>query len=465
MIENQRPVTPTNTGRNVVSHRSNQRVATPHLPRNILIGLGFAFLLACVEGALWLFNPFHLFGSAAPQNLPILLSHFVHTPLLWLVLLLQVIALCVLVQFADKPLALRRYLKEVQKAQEQYRALYTPLTSWPAIYERSVIRYQDTPDLSTPGQVQHMSMLELVQDLRSASPDSQSHQLILGPSGAGKTTFLYFYQFSVLQRTRPLIFGRDKIPVYIPLRNYSLYLQNHDTMSFQDEQVVGVPSLLDFLHASDLVGLHHLRPFLQQLAAQGRILFLCDGFNEIDEQYRVAVTGELAKMMGQHQNQLVLTCREIDFQEQPRLTQAVAENLVGRVYINPLDDLQMRSFVERFIQEQGEGKKWRHTAGQVMEVIDRSRLRDHCTNPLMFFALIEIIDDLGVVRGRQLDTRGLLLRAFVKHLIQSEMSQPRWSNAALTEHDVELFLSELACAASWANNTSAIQIPVSSKRG
>jgi len=111
MLENQRPVTPTNTGRNVVSQRSNQRVATPHLPRNILIGFGFALLLTCIEGALWLFNPFHLFGIAAPQNLPTLLSHFVHTPLLWLVLLLQVIALCVLVQFADKPLALRRYLK------------------------------------------------------------------------------------------------------------------------------------------------------------------------------------------------------------------------------------------------------------------------------------------------------------------------------------------------------------------
>ncbi|HEX9132378.1 MAG TPA: HEAT repeat domain-containing protein, partial [Ktedonobacteraceae bacterium] len=465
MIEDQRPVTPTDTGRNVVSHRSNQRIGMPRLPRNILIGVGFALILTCIEGALWIFNPFHLFGSAAPQNLPTLLSDVVHTPLLWLVLLLQVIVLCVLVHFADKPLALLRYIKEVRKAQERYRALFTPLTSWPAIYERSIIRYQDTPDLSTPGQVQHISMLELVQDLGSSPTASLSHQLILGPPGAGKTTLLYFYQFSVLQRPRPLIFGRDKIPVYIPLMNFSLYLENHGTGSAQDKLFVGTPSLLDFLHASDLVGIDHLRPLLQKLAAQGRILFLCDGLNEIDEKYRVAVAEELAAMMGQIQNQLVLTCREIDFQGQPQLAQAVTENLVARAYINPLDDNEVRSFVERFIEEQDEGKKWRHTAGQVMEVIDRSRLRDHCANPLLFFALMEIIDGLGVIRGKQLDTRGQLLRAFVNHLIQQEMSQPRWSDAAPTEHDVLLFLSELACAARWANNTNAIQIPVSSKKG
>ncbi len=465
MIEDQRPVTPTNTGRNVISHRSNRRVAMPRLPRNILIGVGFAFLLTCIESALWIFNPVHLFGNAAAHSLPTLFTNIVHTPLLWLVLFLQVIALCLLVHFADKPLALQRYRKEVQKAQEHYRALYTPLTSWPAIYERSVTRYQDTPDLSTPGQVQHSTLFELVQDLGSASQALQSHQLILGPPGAGKTTLLYFYQFSILRRIRPVLYGRGKIPIYIPLRDYSLYLELHDGGSSRDERVVGTPSLFDFLRASDLVGIHHLRPFLQNLAAQGRILFLCDGFDEIDEQYRVAVAGELADMMGQIQNQVVLTCREIDFQEQPQLARAVAENLVGRVYINPLDDKQARSFVERFIEGQDKGKKWRHTAGQVMEVVDHSRLRDHCTNPLMFFAFMEIIDGLGVIRGKQLDTRGLLLRAFVKHLIQSERSHPRWSNTATTEHDVVLFLSELACAAHWESTPDAIQIPVSRYKG
>ncbi len=464
-MEDQRSVTPTNTGRTVVNHRSNKRLALSRLPRNILIGVGVAFILTCIEGAVWVFNPFHLFGSGSSHNLPALSSIMVHTPLLWFVLLLQVFVMCALVQFVDKPLALLKYIRDVQKSQEQYRALYTPLASWPAIYETAAIRYQDTPDLSIPGQVQHISLLELAQNLGNSPTASQSHQLILGAPGAGKTILLYCYQFSVLQRSRPLIFGRNKIPVYIPFRNYGLYLEAHNSGYPQENPVVGTQSLLDFLCTSDLTGVGHLYPFLQKLVAQGRILFLCDGLDEIDEKYRAAVSVELAGMMGHNQNQLVLTCREVDFQEQPQLAQAVAENLVARVYINPLDDNQVRSFVERFIREQDASKKWRHTAGQVMEVINRSHLRDHCTNPLMLFALMEIIDDIGVNRGKQLDTRGQLLRAFVQYLIQHAISQPRWSNAAPTEHDVLLFLGELACAARWTNSSNAIQIPFSGKRG
>jgi HEAT repeat protein len=463
-MEDQRPVAPTGTSRNVLEQRSNQRVALSHVFRNILIGVGIAFVLTCIESALWIFNPFHLFGSGAPHNLSTLLSIPVHAPLLLFFLLLQVIVVCVLAQIADKPLALLRYTRDVRKALEQYRALYTPLTSWPAIYETVITRYQDTPDLSTPGLVENISMLEFAQDLKGALAATQSHQLFLGAPGAGKTMLLYLYQFSVLQRSRPLIFGRDKMPVYIPLRNYSLYLETHDAGSPQEKPVAGTQSLLDFLYTSDLVGIDHLKPFLPKLIAQGRILFLCDGLNEIDEKYRADAGMELAGMMGQNQNQLVLTCREVDFLEQPQLAQAVAENLVARAYIDPLDDNQVRSFVERFIREQDSGMKWRHTAGQVMEVINRSRLRDHCTNPQMFFALMEIIDGIGVNRGKQLDTRGRLSGAFVKHLIQHEMSQPKWSDAAPTEHDVLHFLSELACAARWTHNGNAIHLPVAGKR-
>jgi HEAT repeat protein len=425
-----------------------------------MIGVGIALLLTCIEGVLWIFNPFHLFGNNAPQNLPGLIDSFIRAPLLWLVLLLQLIVFCALVQLVDMPLELLRYIREVKKAQEHYRAIYTPITSWPTIYEGNLIRCQDAADISTPGQVQPMSMLELAQDLESSTTASQSHQFILGPAGAGKTMLLCFYRFSLLQRPRRLISGRHKIPLYIPLRNYSLYLESYDTGSSQGELVVETAYLFDFLRTSDLVGIDRLRPFLQKLIAQGRFLFLCDGLDEIDEKFRAGVAMELSDLMGQHQNQYVLTCREVDFQEQPRLLQMVTENLVARVYISPLDDNQVRSSVERFIEEQDAGKQWRHTAGQVMEVVDRSRLRDYCTRPLMLFALMEIIDGLGVMSGKQLDTRGRLLRAFVKHLVEQEMSQPRWNNTSLTEHDVVVFLSELACAARWTNKTDAIQIPV-----
>ncbi len=460
MMADQRPVTPTGASREVMDHRLNNRLASSRVPRNILIGVGIAFVLTLIEVALWIFNPFHVFGSGASHNLSTLLAIPTNTPLLLLIPLVQVVAACILVQIIDKPLALRRYMRAVQKALEQFRTLYTPLTSWSAIYETTITHYQESPDLSIPSRVRSISMLELAQELRATLAASQSHQLILGDPGAGKTILLYLYQFTALQQSRLLILGRNKIPLYIPLKNYSLYLDTHNAGSLQEKAVAGTQSLLDFLYTSDLAGMHHLRPFLHKLMAQGRILFLFDGLNEVDDRFRAAVAMELAEWMGQNQNPLVLTCREVDYQEQSQLAQAAERNLVTHVYIGPLNAEQMRSFVERFIEDQDSSKSWRHTAGQVMEVINSSRLRDHYTNPLMFFNLMEIIDDIGVNRGKQLDTRGRLLRAFVKHLIQHEISRPQWSNSAPTEEEVLLFLGEIACAARWTNAGPAIQLPV-----
>ena len=463
-MEDQRLVTPTAMGRDINEHHSKRRDMLTRYFRNILIGVGVAFLLTCIEGMLWIFNPLNLFGSDSAHTLPTLLSNISHTPLLWLLLLLQVIVVCALIFFIDKPLAIRRYIRDVQKAQEQYRALYTPLTSWSAIYETSLTCYQDAPDLTTQATVQNMSMLKLAQELVGPSKAARSHQLILGVPGAGKSVMLHFYLYSVLRRSRSIIFGRDKIPVYVPLHRYNLYLDTRAANVPGEELALGTRTLLDLLYLSDLVGMNHLRPFLHNLVAKGNILFLCDGFNEIDEKYRSAVNVQFAEMIGQNQNQVVLTCREVDFQQQPQLAHAVVENLVARVSIHPLDETRERSFVERYIKEQDTGKKWRHTAGQVMEVINHSRLRDHCTNPLMFFSLMEVIDGIGVNRGKKIDTRGQLLRTFVKHSIQHELSQPRWSGATLSEHDIGIFLSELACAARWTNSINALQIPLASKK-
>jgi len=464
MMEEQRLVTPTDMDRDINKHPSKRGVILTRFLRNILVGVGIAIVLTCIEGGLWIFNPLHLFGSGSSHSLSSLFSNLAHAPLVLLLLLLQLIAVCALMFFIEKPLALRRYVREVQKAQERYRVLYTPLTSWSAIYETSLTCYQDAPDLSTPGKVQHLSVLELVQEMVDAIGGVQSHQLILGAPGAGKSVLLYFYWFTVLRRSRSIIFGSDKIPIYVPMHRYNLYRDTQTTGTSGEVPVSGTRSLIDFLYSSDLVGMNHLRPFLHNLVAKGKILFLCDGLNEIDKKYRSAVNVEFAEMMGQNQNQLILTCLEIDFQEQQQLAQAVIENLVVRVYIDPLDEKHERSFVERYIREQDTAKKWRHTAGQVMEVINHSRLRDHCTNPFMFFSLMEVIDDIGVNRSKKIDTRGRLLRAFVKHSIQNELTQPQWSNATLTEHDVVIFLSELACASRWTNSSNSLRISVVGKK-
>ena len=457
-MEEQHLVTPTDMGRDINQHRSKSRSNMTRFLRIILIGVGIAIVLTCIEVGFWIFNPLHIFGSS-PHTFSSLLSNLAHTPLLWLLLLIQLIAACAIMFFIDKPLALRRYIRDVHKELDRYRTLYTPLTSWSAMYETSHTSYQDTPDLSTPGKVQHLSVFELAQELTNSSGGGQSHQLLLGTSGAGKTVLLHYYWYTLVNRSRSIIFGRDKIPLYVPLYKYNLYLDAQSSAVSAGEPVLGTHSLVDFLYSSDLVGMSHLRPFLYNLVAKGNIVFLCDGLNEIDDQYRTTVSVEFAEMLSQNHNQLVLACREVDFQHQPQLSQAILENLVVRIYIDQLDEKHERGFVERFIKEQDASKKWRHTAGQVMEVITHSRLHEHCTNAFMFFSLMEVIDVVGVNRGKKIDARGRLLRAFIKRIIRNELSQTRWSNATLTERDIVIFLSELACAARWTHSINALQIP------
>ncbi len=199
MIEEQHPVAPTNSNKDTLT-QATDHLASSRIPRNILIGVGIAIVLTCIEGALWILNPFHLFGSGTPHSISTLLSIPVHTPLVLLILLLQVIIVYILVQIADRPLSLLRYIRDVQKAQEQYRTLYTPLVSWKEIYETSITHYHDTPDLSTPGQVQNISMMELAHDIGVPHPGASSHQLILGEPGAGKTIFLYVYRYMALRQ-------------------------------------------------------------------------------------------------------------------------------------------------------------------------------------------------------------------------------------------------------------------------
>ena len=217
-------------------------------------------------------------------------------------------------------------------------------------------------------------------------------------------------------------------------------------------------TLLDFLCTSDLPGMRHLRPYLKKLMEQGRLLLLCDGLDEVDPHYRTAIARELAELLLVTRNRLVVTCREIDYLEQQELKTLGDEGHIERAIIYPLQLEQVRQFIERYIQDQG--GQGQHTAGQVLQMIERSRLRYLSTNPLILCALMETIDELGIARGKQLDARGYLLQEYVTLLIEREQAQSKWRKGAPTERDVVQLLSRIACAARWFNDPYAIQLPV-----
>ncbi|WP_201371629.1 HEAT repeat domain-containing protein [Ktedonobacter robiniae] len=430
---------------------------TRTLPQRILRSLLFAFGVLLGAGlvlvlVLLLLNTQHHPGGASISSA---LALLLHAPLLLILLCLLFIATFGSTLFGTRLYALWRYARAVEQVQKRFQLLYTPLEAMANIRPTAEQNHHEVTAPTIAVQSEHVSILDLLEQ-------SYAHQLILGVPGAGKTMALRVYQYRAVTHPWRLIFRRGYIPVFVPMKNYSLYLKRYSEVP-QEAWVDSNIGLLSFLQESDLPGMEHLAPYLRQLAQQGRLLLLCDGLNEVDSNYLTYVSHEMAELMLHSKNRLVMTCREIDYREQPEFMRLVARGQAACATIYPLQPEQIQQFIERYIVVQDQ--PWRHTAGQIMQVIDRSRLRYHCTNPMMLFTLMEIIDQIGVERGKQIDTRGRLLRESVVQLVARERRQGRWQGSELREQLVIRFLSVVACAARWANDRNAIQLSVSSASG
>lgn len=421
---------------------------------SLLVGGVITLLLTLIEVSfVLLFDPFHVLRGDQNRFFALLMLPL-HVPISLLVPLSELLVASMGSFLLAQPVALMSYLRAVYRVQETYHKLYIPLTAVANIRKASE-HYQKYPIASSLShQDEQISILDLVQL-------EEFHQLILGVPGAGKTTVLRVYQYVASESHFSLAFSRQRIPVYVPMKNYSLFLKQQFPLE-QEDASHDLPSvtLLSYLQDCDLPGVHHLKPYLQKLSDQGRLLLLCDGLNEIDSNYLPLVCRELVYLMRETPNRLVMTCREVDYREQPDLVQLVDEGQAVCAVIYPLRHEQVHEFVELYVQKQDQ--QWQHTAGQILQVIDRSRLRYHCTNPMMLFTLMGIIDQIGVERGKQIDTRGRLLREYVRHLIGYERRQAKWSHGAPTEQQIVNCLSEVACAARWANDRNAIQLHITS---
>ncbi|HET7638297.1 MAG TPA: hypothetical protein VFK47_06090, partial [Ktedonobacteraceae bacterium] len=188
-------------------------------------------------------------------------------------------------------------------------------------------------------------------------------------------------------------------------------------------------------------------------------MLLCDGLDEVDAHYRATVSAELAELLLITQNRFVITCREADYMEQQDIVKLVNEGHIERALIRPLQLEKVREFIEQYIEDQPGG--WQHTAGQIMQLIEYNRLRSLCTNPFILFTLLEIIDTVGIERGKELDTRGLLLQEYAAQLLERAQKQPAWKKGAPAESEIVHVLSSIACAARWSGDPYALNISVS----
>ncbi len=420
-----------------------QELLSRRLLASIVLALGSTLVLVLLElGSLFVFNKFHTFT-------------FPFSFLVGLLLLLLEFALIFVGAFLMvKPLAIIVYLQTIHRAQEYYNQSYVSLTSITNT-RKTAASHQEQTVSTVPIQDEQVSILNLIEQ-------QDFHQLIVGMPGAGKTMAMHIYQYQASKKFLSLLSAPGKIPIYIPMKKYSLFLkrQKLPLPEFVQEDEFHT-QLLKYMEQGDLQDIRYLRNYIGQLFRQGRLLLLCDGLDEVANDYLVPVGVELGRMMRDTRNRFVITCREIDYRQQPDLVQLVEEGQAAHAVIHPLQPDQIAEVVEGYIEKQD--KQWRHTAGQIMSVIERSRLRYHCTNPLMLFTLMGIIDKVGVERGKQTDTRSLLLHEYVKQALNSGRKQAKWSQRAPAEQEVISYLSEIAYAAHWTNTIHAVQLPVASQ--
>ena len=411
--------------------------------RHVAVGVGFVLLLTCLEGALWLANPGHLFGSTS-HTLAAFLALTPQTPTLALIPLLEVACGIGLSWMLAQPLAVLAYLKAARRAQEVYRARYTPLQSGSYPYDIPILYALDNPDPTLPRSTHTLSVLALIETILTGN---SSHLLLLGASGSGKTMLLHEYLSAAAQQRRQAAFGKFRLPLFLPLKYYALLRQTHEQAASSGF------TLLDFLATCDLPGLNHLRPYLGKLFRQGRLLLLCDGLDEVPELYRSALEAELIVLFRQSRNGLLLTSTPQVYEQSPGLVQAVGENLVPRAVLQPLEQGHMREMVERFITEMDAlSHPNLPTAGQLMTLIGRTRLRFLCTTPLILFALLEVSETLSSEELRGVDTRGGLLHAWLKKRLEAGTVRPE---------DL-LFLRDAACMARWHGDNDLLCLPAES---
>src|SRR5438034_6610378 len=218
MATTQHPVSSANSPIN-----SSYLIVFSRFFRSILIGIAITLLLTAIELAIiWFFNSANILGDKRSNPFSILAALPVHMPLLLLVPFVELVAATLLVYLVARPLALRAYLRDVQKEQEAYRKTHTQLDSFTHIYKTQVTYFEHTPDPQLLGFGKTVSLLELVE-----LPQEPS-LLLEGAAGTGKTLTLEQYRFFALQQHPALPRGQDRIPVYLPLKNYSAFIKSHN---------------------------------------------------------------------------------------------------------------------------------------------------------------------------------------------------------------------------------------------
>ena len=307
---------------------------------------------------------------------------------------------------------------------------------------------------------------ELGTAMKSCYPDTtpftgkqnpDANLLILGQPGTGKTKELEKYLF---------LLDRKKIPILIPMKYYDGFLTRKDIHpATLDMNILQPQTLLAYLlesHSHDrnvkrneIVGIQHLRPFLQLLIEQGRIMFLCDGLNELSATSLDIVCKELKVVMEARKNRVIMTCRELDYKDQSVLKQFIREGLAIEESIPPLLREDVSKFTELYLRTRYTNKKQKSNEAHIHVIvfqITKTNLRYDCSSPFILVTLIDTLESMGTEQAGKINSRGRLLQQSVTQLLNKQSLAPQMIS------DMHLFLRVVACTARRTGQRNAISL-------
>lgn len=196
--------------------------------------------------------------------------------------------------------------------------------------------------------------------------------VVIGEPGSGKTTGLKSIAIACLNKTLVGASGQSLVPVFIPLRQ--LAQSKHPLEDF----VVAEFYALGFPHA---------RRLLRRLEQKGRLVFLLDGLDEVDESDRPQIISKLIDLLErQHRNDkschVVVTSRPVGYDEQLR------GYVAATVRMADFNLAEIRKFVDNWDFRPPKSRERLLSA-----IADRRPIFEICKNPLMLTIVTSLYRD------------------------------------------------------------------------
>jgi hypothetical protein len=324
--------------------------------------------------------------------------------------------------------------------------------------QRAIGRYRKAVRRSLE---QSMRSYYLPENAPNLSQEQEQHLLLLGLPGSGKTKTLENFLYQAV--THSFLHNDKRIPVLIQMKYYNGFLRQYPLDALADTQAaIPIETLLAYLlddkhqqspqatKEPELPGIQHLRLYLRQFIEQGRIVFLCDGMNELESDALQTVHNELVDLM-QTANRVIMTCRELEYQEQLLLHDFTDQGATPKT-LPALSEGDVPHIAERYLQSQADELKGKSRQAAISQISQTQNLilrinRPHrYTSPFMLIRLIEALKQLDEGQAHTI-SRGRLL--------QTSVNQNLIGNDAQA---VRQFLSIIAYTARRNEQRNAIQL-------